>query len=165
SLYDQALALGQRQPLADVPLLRANAAMVALENELGRVVVAYAEATSALGWHDWVLPPLHALAERDPLNERAHACLMIALAGSGQQAAALAVFEQLWRRLDDQLGVRPGAILADAHTRVLRSDVSATAPAALTVGAGPGMGSPTGGAETWPFQLPSALADFTGRSA
>ena len=165
SLYDQALALGQGQPLADVPLLRGNPAMIALENELGRLVVEYAEAASALGWHDRVLPHLYALAERDPLNERAHACLMIALTGSGQQAAALAVFEQLWRRLDDQLGVRPGAILADAHTRVLRSDVSVMAPAALTLGAGPGMGSPTGGAETWPFQLPSALADFTGRAA
>jgi DNA-binding SARP family transcriptional activator/DNA-binding XRE family transcriptional regulator len=164
-LYDQALTLGQGQPLADVPLLRGNPTMVALENELGHLVVEYAEAASALGWHDRVLPHLYALAERDPLNERAHACLMIALAGSGQQAAALAVFEQLWRRLDDQLGVRPGAILADAHTRVLRSDVSVMAPAALTVGAGPGIGSPTGGAETWPFQLPSALADFTGRAA
>jgi len=155
-LYDQALALGQGQPLADVPLLRGNPAVVALENEMGRLVVEYAEAASAQGWHDRVLPHLYALAERDPLNERAHACFMIALAGSGRQAAALAVFERLLRRLDDQLGVRPGAILAEAQMRVLRSEVTAMAPATVTVSAG--------GAQTWPFQLPSALADFTGRA-
>ena len=155
-LYDQALALSQGQPLADVPLLRGNPAVAALENELGRLVVEYAEAASARGWHDQVLPHLYTLAERDPLNERAHACLMIALAGSGQQAAALAAFERLRRRLDDQLGVRPGAILAEAHMRVLRSNVTAMAPAAVTVSAGSD--------QTWPFQLPSALADFTGRA-
>jgi DNA-binding SARP family transcriptional activator/DNA-binding XRE family transcriptional regulator len=161
-LYDQALALWQGQPLADVPLLRGCPAVVALEHELGRLVVEYAETASTQGWHDRVLPHLYALAERDPLNERAHACLMIALAGSGQQASALTVFERLWRRLDEQLGVRPGAILADAHMRVLRNDVGAAAPAAS---AGPGPAAPAGSTETWPFQLPSALADFTGRTA
>lgn len=35
-----------------------------------------------------VLPHLHTLVSRDPFNERAHACLMIALAGGGQQATA-----------------------------------------------------------------------------
>jgi DNA-binding SARP family transcriptional activator/DNA-binding XRE family transcriptional regulator len=68
--YDQALTLWPGQLLADVPVLRGHPVVVALENELGRLVVDYAEAASAQGWHDRVLPHLYALAERDPLNER-----------------------------------------------------------------------------------------------
>jgi DNA-binding SARP family transcriptional activator len=44
---------------------------------------------------------------------------MLALAGAGQQAAALAAYEELRGRLDEQLGVAPGPELADAHLRVL----------------------------------------------
>ncbi len=79
------------------------------------------------GLHERVLPHLEAVIQREPLNEQAHAQLMLALAGSGQQAAALQLFEELRHRLDDQLGVRPGPELADAHLRVLRQEVPAAA--------------------------------------
>jgi DNA-binding SARP family transcriptional activator len=163
--YQQALAMWQGQPpLADVPLLRGHPAVISLEQELGRLVVDYAEIASAHGWHDRVLAHLYALAERAPLNERSHACLMIALAGSGQQAAALELFERLWRRLDDQLGIRPGPILADAHMRVLRNEI----PRAAFLDRGSRACRPRRCPCTRPrvlCEFPPAPADFTGRVA
>jgi hypothetical protein len=43
-------------------------------------------------------------------------------------AAALGVYEQLRRRLDDQLGVLPGPELAAAHSRVLRQHIPQVPP-------------------------------------
>jgi Bacterial transcriptional activator domain len=51
---------------------------------------------------------------------------MIALAGSGRQAEALRIYDSLRRRLDDLLGVMPGAELADAQVRVLRHELADT---------------------------------------
>ena len=165
-LFGRALGVWRGEPLGDVALLRGHPVVVGLAGQRAEVVVEYAETASAVGWHDQVLPHLHALASRDPFNERALACLMIALAGSGKQAAALEVYEQARRRLDDQLGVRPGAGLASAHTRVLRHDIPSVAPDPGEAGsdspvirAGPPEGAPWARA----CQLPPAVADFTGR--
>ena len=167
-LFGEALGVWRGEPLADVALLRGHPVVVGLAGQRAEVVVEYAETASAAGWHDQVLPHLQALAARDPFNERALACLMIALAGGGKQAAALEVYEQARRRLDDQLGVRPGAGLASAHTRVLRHDIPA--PAAVPDPSRSGSGStvsgghhPNGGPAAGPFQLPPVVADFTGR--
>jgi tetratricopeptide (TPR) repeat protein len=50
---------------------------------------------------------------------------MIALAGSGHQAAALRVYEDARSRLDRELGIYPGEELAEAYVRVLRQDIRA----------------------------------------
>ena len=166
-LFGRALGVWRGEPLGDVALLRGHPAVVGLAEQRAEVVVEYAETASAAGWHDQVLPHLHALGSRDPLNERALACLMIALAGSGKQAAALEVYEQARRRLDDQLGVLPGAVLAGAHTRVLRHQIPAVAPdPGATVSGSPTIRAdqPEGGLASRPFQLPPAVADFAGRS-
>jgi DNA-binding SARP family transcriptional activator len=49
--------------------------------------------------------------------------LMLALAGSGQQAAALQTYATIRQRLADELGVEPGVALRGAHLRVLRQDI------------------------------------------
>ena len=64
------------------------------------------------------------------MHEGVHARLMLLLAASGQQAAALSLYAELRTRLDEELGVEPGHDLADAHLRVLRHEVTAAAPAA-----------------------------------
>ncbi len=153
--YALALDTWRGEPLADLEILHAYPAVVALRQRRSDLVVRYAEAAAAAGWHEQVLPRLRELAAAEPLNERAHAALMLALAGSGQQAAALAAFDDLRRRLDDQLGVRPGAELADAQRRVLRQDVPRQTG-----------GRPSGGTGApAPRQLPATVPNFAGRTA
>jgi DNA-binding SARP family transcriptional activator len=122
-LYERALRLWRDEPLADVDILRPHPAVAVLAGQRAVMVLEYAEVALRLGLHDQVLPHLRALAARDPLNERAHAHLLIALAGSGHQAAALQVYENLRERLDGQLGIQPGPTLTRAYLRVLRQDV------------------------------------------
>src|SRR5207253_2061506 len=115
----------------------------------------------ALGQYDRVLPRLQALADADPLNEPAHARLMIALAGSGQQAAAIRVHEDVRTRLDRELGLYPGEELAEAYVRVLRQDIHTG-----TRGEVPARRPPLPAtAHVVPRQLPAAPRCFTGRHA
>jgi len=175
--YARALALWRGEPLADVDALRGHPAVTRLSQERAAAVIGYAEAASAAGCHDRALEELRGLAGREPLNERAHAWLMIALAGSGYQAAALSIYDELRRRLDDQLGVLPGAQLADAHARVLRQDIpGATVPRDAILAAGPatppacpapssgGSGGRGGADPEIPRQLPGRVAHFAGRA-
>lgn len=174
-LYEKALGLWRGEPLGELNLLHGIPAVSELERQRTELIVEYSDAALNTGQHDRVLPHLRALAAREPLNEKAHARLMIALAHAGQQAASLRVFDELRCRLDDELGVRPGTELADAHQRVLRQDFprvtehAALAPAADPVaepGASPGASGPFPVHQLLPVhQLPHALADFTGRTA
>jgi DNA-binding SARP family transcriptional activator len=124
-LYDEALAMYDGDPLTDISFLQGIPALAKIASERAVAVMRYAESASAAGWHDRVLPELTALTVSEPLNERAHAVLMIALAGSGQQGVALQIYEDMRRRLDEQFGVYPGSELSAAYERVLRQDVSA----------------------------------------
>ena len=123
--YEHAVGLWHGEPLADVDVLCGHLGITALRQELTGVLLRYAEVACALGQHYRVLPRLRALADAEPLNEPAHAYLMIALAGSGQQAAALRVYEDVRSRLDRELGIYPVEELAEAYVRVLRQDIRA----------------------------------------
>jgi DNA-binding SARP family transcriptional activator/DNA-binding XRE family transcriptional regulator len=126
-LYEEALALWQGEPLADIELLRGHPAVVGLRQQRAEVIVDYADAACACGAPRRALPLLRDLAAAEPLDELVHARLMITLAGADQQAAALRVYEQLSRRLDRELGVRPGPGLVKAHEQVLRQELPVTA--------------------------------------
>jgi DNA-binding SARP family transcriptional activator len=123
ALYAEALSLWHGDPLADLDLLAGHPALFGLGRRRAAVVSDFAETATGAGLHDRVLPYLETLAERDPLDERVHGWLMLARAGTGQQAAALACYDALRRRLSERLGVRPGHVLVEAHARVLRHDV------------------------------------------
>ncbi len=155
-LYEQALGLWQGEPLADVEVLRGHPAVAAVARRRAAAVIEYAEAAAASGSRERALPRLEALAAAEPLNERAGALLMFALASAGRQDAALGVFEDLRRRLDQQLGVLPGAGLADAHLQVLRQeDPGPRHPGPARLVATPA---------SVPRQLPTAVPNFTGRA-
>lgn len=159
-LYEQAIALRRGDPLADVDVLSSHPGVTFLRQQLMSVLLRYAEVACALAQYRRVLPRLQALVPAEPLNEPAHAWLMIALAGSGQQAAAIQVYEDLRWRLDRELGLYPGEELAEAHLRVLRQDIGAgsarrayphrAVQAAMHI---------------VPRQLPAASRHFTGRTA
>ena len=122
-LYRRAVSLWRGEPLAEVDALSGRPGVTALRQELTDVLLRYAEVACAFGEHQSVLPRLQALADAEPLNEPAHARLMIALAGSGQQAAAIGVYEDMRFRLDRELGIYPGGELSEAYMRVLRQDI------------------------------------------
>jgi predicted ATPase/DNA-binding SARP family transcriptional activator len=67
---------------------------------------------------------LESLAAENPLNEKVAALLMRALATTGRQARALAVFEATRGRLAEELGIDPGIELRATHLEVLRGEVS-----------------------------------------
>jgi DNA-binding SARP family transcriptional activator/tetratricopeptide (TPR) repeat protein len=123
-LFDQALSLAPGVPLADLPVLANYPPRTAIAEHLASVVVDYAETAAALGCgQERAIPHLRALLRREPLNEKAAACLMQALAAEGQQAAALQVYAETAALLDAELGVRPGQTLMRMQLRVLRRKV------------------------------------------
>jgi DNA-binding SARP family transcriptional activator/transcriptional regulator with XRE-family HTH domain len=125
--YSRALGLWRGRPLSDVEVLRGHHAVLAIARQLDDVVIEYSRAASAIGCYGRVLPLLWDLHAREPLNEQALAQLVLALAGTGKQAQALKVYEVARLRLRDELGILPGTELRDAHQRVLRQDITATA--------------------------------------
>ncbi|MFI5617162.1 BTAD domain-containing putative transcriptional regulator [Streptomyces sp. NPDC051567] len=94
-----------------------------------------AAAHGRLGEHGAAAAVLRAEAVANPLREPLVAALMLALGRAGRQSDALDWFHRTRRLLADQLGVDPGAVLADAYTTLLRAD--ARRPASAPVAAGP----------------------------
>jgi DNA-binding SARP family transcriptional activator/DNA-binding XRE family transcriptional regulator len=157
-LYEDAARLWRGDPLADVDLLSGHPGITLLRYQLTSVLLRYAELACALGQSRSVLPMLQALAVSEPLNESVHARLMIALAGTGQQATAIGVYEDLRTRLDRGLGLYPSKELAEAHLRVLRQDIRAEGN-----GRHPDRAPPAASARAVPRQLLAAPRPFSGR--
>jgi len=89
------------------------------------------EAGLRLGRHEQLLPELRQLATAQPLRERAHEHLMLALYLCGRQTEALETFTELQSRLRDQLGLEPGRPLRELQRRILEHDpalAASTAP-------------------------------------
>jgi len=158
-LYENAVRLWRGDPLADVDMLSGHPGIILLRQQLTSVLLRYAELACVLGKYYLVLPRLQALAAAEPLNESAHAHLMIALAGTGQQAAAIRVYEDLRSRLDLELGLYPGKELAEAHLRVLRQDIRAGGYGRVQSH----HASSAAGAQVVPRQLPASPHYLGGR--
>jgi len=150
--YEQALGLWRGEPLADVDALRGHPWIAAAVREWAAAVAGYADATLRAGMPERALPYLRQWVGHDPLNEKAHALLMVALAHTGQQAAALDAFVAVRDQLDAQLGVRPGPELADAYLGILRQQVAITSPDTAAV------------PSVMPRQLPASVRNFVGRA-
>ncbi|MDX3639815.1 BTAD domain-containing putative transcriptional regulator [Streptomyces sp. MB09-02B] len=148
------LGLWRGAVLADAPhSVREHPAAVSLTRLRMSLVQAYADGALTLGRPADALHELQKAADLDPMHEGVHARMMLALAASGQQAAALGLFGMLRTRLDDQLGVAPGPEVTEAHLRVLRMDLPRPAGAAPAAVASP----------VAPALLPYDIPFFTGR--
>lgn len=82
----------------------------------------WAAAGLHLGRHPELIADLEEVTEEHPLRERSHELLIRALAGSGRQAEALAVYGRLSRRLAEDLGLDPPLHIQRLQTAVLRSN-------------------------------------------
>ena len=158
-LYERALGLWRGQPLEDIDMLYEHPAITELARRRAAVVISYADAAADAGQQDRVASHLAALAAWEPLDERLHAGLMRNLAATGQQAAALRVYTEIARRLDAELGVRPGPELAAAHLEVLRQQVPPAAGRPAVAGGRAEAG------RVVPRQLPADVRGFAGRAA
>ncbi|MGW0520759.1 ATP-binding protein [Crossiella sp. NPDC003009] len=68
------------------------------------------------------------LVARYPLRERPRLALMRALYRAGRQTEALDCFQDLRRRLDEELGVTPGPEIMALHQAILRQEPALAAP-------------------------------------
>jgi DNA-binding SARP family transcriptional activator len=91
-----AMALWRGQPLADV------------------------RGETWFGEHAELIPDLEGLTRQAPFDEDLHGQLMLALYRCGRQADALAAYQQIRRRLGDELGLDPGPRLRDLEHAILR---------------------------------------------
>ncbi len=105
----------------------------------------------AAGKHEQALPELRELAAAHPLRESLWLRLLTVLAKCGRPADALTQYEELRRRLADELGTDPDEQLRALHAQLL----AATQSRPL---------APERSAMT-PRQLPPAPGAFTGRAA
>ncbi len=124
-LYAEAVGLWRGDAFADIDAIRFHSTIVAIRSEYVGAVLELAGICDHLGQPGAVLEHLRDVTRREPLHEPAHAALMLALAGAGQQAEALRVYEDVRRRLDEQLGIGPSPQLSAAHIGVLRQQFPA----------------------------------------
>ncbi|MFI1328780.1 AfsR/SARP family transcriptional regulator [Streptomyces sp. NPDC020845] len=111
------------------------------------------DALLTLGRHDEAIGELTVLIGEHRMRERLWSQLILALYRSGRQAEALAAYREIYRILDEELGVEPGRSLRDLHQRVLLADPG------IERRAEPAAAMPV------PRQIPADVASFTGRAA
>ena len=80
------------------------------------------------GRHRDLIAELEALVTAEPLRERLHALLMLALYRSGRQADALEAYRNARDVLVEQLGIEPGAQLQELQQAILDHDPHIDAP-------------------------------------
>lgn len=159
ALLSEAIAEWQDDALAGLPGEWAEIERHRLKRLGVQTSEALAELELELGRDREAVERLTALAEAEPLRERAHELLMLALHRSCRSAEALAVFERVRVTLRDELGVDPGTALRTLHQRILNADpallLAAPAEKAAAVPEQPSV--------LRPAQLPASLPLFTGR--
>jgi DNA-binding SARP family transcriptional activator len=177
----RALELWRATPLLDVPAEALRDRFVpSLERSRLQVLEDRFDAGLRLGQYQELIPQLLEVTAQQPLRERFHAQLMLALASAGQRAQALDAYQQARRVLIDELGIEPGPDLREIHQQILTDDAWQTTsgtddippdeipgPAAAGTEADPAgeVAGPAGPARARPAQLPADIADFTGRRA
>ena len=157
-ILSEALGLWRGDPLADIPseLLRRDE-LPGLEQLRLQAVEWRMDAGLHLGSRAELVPELQSLVAQNPLRERFHAQLMLALVRCGRQAEALEAYERARSVLVEELGAEPGPELCELYQRILNADPALAAPEPVPLVAG-GSGAFT------PRELPAPVAHFVGRA-
>ncbi|MGW4520410.1 AfsR/SARP family transcriptional regulator [Amycolatopsis sp. NPDC004378] len=129
-----------------------------LAEERLRVREQWADALLDVGEYGTVVPELARLTRENPLRERLHEQLMVALYRSGRQAEALDVYRRISGVLAEELGLDPGLSLQRTRQAIL------TGAAADDPAGGARLARYRLGVEPQvPHQLPADLPTFSGR--
>ncbi len=148
-----ALELAQQAPLVGLPeTARMRPEFVAVEQQRVAAARDAFDLALALGTADRVLDLARPIAASAPLDESLHARMIRALVTVGRPAEALVSFEEIRRRLAEELGVDPSAELRAVQRSVLAADDEPTVPV-----------RPARVAPLRPAQLPPRVAGFTER--
>ncbi|WP_143645463.1 AfsR/SARP family transcriptional regulator [Streptomyces swartbergensis] len=139
----------------DTPYFREAAA--ALEESRLTALADHVETQLELGRPHEAIPDLRKAVAENPLRERFHSQLMLALYRDGRQSDALEVFRSLRLSLAEELGVDPSPDLNRLHQRILTQD-----PSLGHVRAASSSGSP---GSAVPRQLPPGALVLNGREA
>ena len=123
-----------------------------------RAVESRMDAELRLGRHSELIAELRRLIGAEPLRERLHGQLMLALCRDGRQAEALAAYQHARGILIAELGAEPGPDLRDLQQRILSADPALHLP-------GPPQPAPGEPGGTVPRELPPSVLGFTGRTA
>jgi predicted ATPase/DNA-binding SARP family transcriptional activator len=128
AVLDDALALWQDPPLADLPDRTAEVARW----ETRRLDARRARLTAALalGRAGTALPELTALCDTHPLDEPLQCLRLRALRDTGRPAEALAAYDSVRRLLAHRLGTDPGPELRSLHEELLHNDGHTARPSA-----------------------------------
>ena len=155
----RALALWRGPALSGVSGRLLQAKAIQLDESRLSAVETRVDLELQLGRHHQLVGELSVLVAEQPLRERLRGQLMLALFRAGRQAEALETYRLGRELMIDELGLEPGEELRRLETAILAGAVAREA--AGTEPAPP----PREEAEApVPFQLPTDVADFTGRA-
>lgn len=122
-----------------------------ITDEYAAVVTRWAQLARDAGQGEQVIPRLRELTGLRPLDEALGAELVMTLGAVGRQADALAAYDRIRDLLRDELGVRPGPLLADAYQSVLEQRWRSALPSTPTP---PAARPPSGPQRIVPRQTP-----------
>src|SRR5262245_42496209 len=122
SLLGDALALWRGPALGGLSAEALRREAERLEEARLQVLEDRVEADLARGRQREVVPELRALVAEHPFRERLCGQLMRGLYAAGRQAEALEVYRETRTRLDEELGLEPGAELRELERRMLSHD-------------------------------------------
>ncbi|MFE7042699.1 BTAD domain-containing putative transcriptional regulator [Streptomyces atratus] len=160
-LFEEALAnwQGELCPGMDTPWF--NFRREAAQVERLAAVLDWSDLQLRRGIHTELVTVLAPLAEDNPLDERLAGQLMLALYRGGRPADALNHYQELRRRLVEELGIDPAPPLRSLHQQILISDPRLAPPAHATTTHPTAAHAPT----THPRQLPAPPPLLAGRDS
>ncbi|GAA1371469.1 AfsR/SARP family transcriptional regulator [Catellatospora chokoriensis] len=163
-----ALALWRGAALSGISSDQVQRAATVLEDQRLTAVEERIQLDLELGRHQEVILELRALVVEQPMRERLHAYLMLALYRCGRQADALAAARRAREILAEELGLDPGAELQHLERAILQRDPSLgptdeASPAAAPPAPRWTPPQPRQPTPVLPRQLPASITDFVGR--
>jgi DNA-binding SARP family transcriptional activator len=116
-------ALWRGRPLADLPTTPGIEHWIdCLEEQRRSAVRDWTDARLRLGLDDELVAGLREAVAAEPLCERQHAQLIIALYRAGRIGEALSAYADARHLLAEELGLEPGPVLQAIHVAMLRRD-------------------------------------------